>query len=235
MLFLRSLLFYIGISLPLLIFAPLGVLLLPLPFRQRYRVMNQWAHFVNWWLEKTCQLNYQVEGLENIPATPAILLSKHQSAWETIIFQVIFPRQVWIVKRELLRIPFFGWALASLKPIALDRKNLRQSMRQIVEQGKQRLAEGNWIVIFPEGTRVKVGEKKRYGVGGAMLAAQSGYPVVPVAVNSGEFWPPKTFIKRPGTIKVVIGPVIESTGKTYKEINALTEEWIEDMVLKIQS
>ncbi|MEN8220001.1 MAG: lysophospholipid acyltransferase family protein [Pseudomonadota bacterium] len=234
MLFLRSLLFYIGISLALLIFAPLGVLLFPLPFRQRYRVMNGWARFAIWWLEKTCQLNYQVQGLENIPATPAIVLGKHQSAWETIVFQVIFPRQVWLVKRELLRIPFFGWALASLQPIAIDRKNLRQSMQKIVEQGKQRLAEGNWVVIFPEGTRVAPGEKKRYGVGGAMLAAQSGYPVVPVAVNSGEFWPPKGFIKQPGTIKVVIGPVIESNGKTYKEINALTEKWIEEMVLKIQ-
>jgi len=121
-----------------------------------------------------------------------------------------------------------------LQPIAIDRKNLRQSLQKIIEQGKQRLAEGNWVVIFPEGTRVNPGEKKRYGVGGAMLAAQSGYPVVPVAVNSGKFWPPKSFVKRPGTIKVVIGPVIDSNGKSYKEINELTENWIEDMVLKIQ-
>ncbi|OAD22671.1 Phospholipid/glycerol acyltransferase [Candidatus Thiomargarita nelsonii] len=196
--------------------------------------MSQWGRFANWWLEKTCQLNYQVQGLENLPATPAIVLSKHQSAWETIVFQVILPRQVWLVKRELLRIPFFGWSLAGLQPIAIDRKNLRQSLQKIIEQGKQRLAEGNWVVIFPEGTRVNPGEKKRYGVGGAMLAAQSGYPVVPVAVNSGKFWPPKSFVKRPGTIKVVIGPVIDSNGKSYKEINELTENWIEEMVLKIQ-
>jgi 1-acyl-sn-glycerol-3-phosphate acyltransferase len=234
MLFLRSLLFYIGISLAILVFTPLGLLLLVLPFRQRYRVMTQWGRFAIWWLEKTCQLNYQVQGLENIPTTPAIVLSKHQSAWETIVFQTLFPMQVWLVKRELLQVPFFGWALAVLQPIAIDRKNLRKSMQKIVEQGKQRLAEGKWIVIFPEGTRVNPGEKKRYGVGGAMLAAESGYPVVPVALNSGKFWPPKGFVKRPGTIKVVIGPVIESTGKSYKEINALTEKWIEEMVVKIQ-
>jgi 1-acyl-sn-glycerol-3-phosphate acyltransferase len=195
--------------------------------------MTRWGRFAIWWLEKTCQLSYQVQGLENIPSGAAIVLSKHQSAWETIAFQKIFPVQVWLLKRELLWFPIFGWGLATMQPIAINRKSLRKSMQQITEQGKQRLAQGLWVVIFPEGTRVAPGEKKRYGVGGAMLAAESGYPVVPVALNSGEFWPPKGIIKRSGTIKVVIGPVIESTGKTYKEINALAEKWIEETMLKM--
>lgn len=228
MLFLRSLLYYLGVSLAALVFSPLSLLILPLPFRQRYRIMTRWGRFAIWWLEKTCQLSYQVQGLENLPSGAAIVLSKHQSAWETIVFQQIFPMQVWLLKRELLWVPLFGWGLATMQPIAINRKSLRQSLQQITEQGKQRLAQGLWVVIFPEGTRVAPGEKKRYGVGGAMLAAESGYPVVPVALNSGEFWPPKGIIKRPGIIKVIIGPVIESTGKNYKEINALAEKWMED-------
>jgi 1-acyl-sn-glycerol-3-phosphate acyltransferase len=230
MLFLRSLLFYTGIVPAAFVFAFLALLILPFRFQLRYAVISRWAFFATWWLKQTCRLTYQVEGIENIPSTPAIILSKHQSAWETIVFQKIFPRQVWLVKRELFWLPVFGWLLASLNPIAIDRKNLRQSMQTIMEQGKQRLAEGSWVVIFPEGTRVAKGEKKRYGVGGAMLAAESGYPVVPVALNSGEFWPPKSFIKDPGTVRVIIGPVIESKGKNNKEINALAKKWIEETV-----
>ena len=226
MLFLRSLLFYIGEILAIFVFTPL--VLLPLPHRYFYTVMTKWAYFVRWWLEKTCQLNYQVQGLENLPSTPAIILSKHQSAWETIVFPTIFPMQTWVIKRELFWVPLFGWVLASLKPIAIDRKNIRQSMRKILTQGKQRLKEGIWIVFFPEGTRLQPGEKKRYGIGGALLAAESGYPVVPVAHNSGEFWPPRSFIKWPGTIQVIIGPVIGPKGRTAKEINALAKTWIEN-------
>jgi len=230
MLFLRSLLFYTGIIPATFIFAFLALLILPFRFPLRYAVISRWAFFTTWWLKKTCRLTYQVEGIENMPSTPAIIFSKHQSAWETIVFQKIFPIQVWLLKRELFWLPVFGWALASLNPIAIDRKNLRQSMQTIVEQGKQRLAEGSWVVIFPEGTRTAKGEKRRYGIGGAMLAAESGYPVVPVALNSGNFWPPKSFIKYPGTVRVIIGPVIESKGKNYKEINALAKKWIEETV-----
>lgn len=233
MLFLRSLLFYIGFLFSALIFSVSAFLLLALPLRQRYQMLGQWPRFVIWWLEKTCLLNFSVDGLENLPNTAAIVLSKHQSAWETIAFQTIFPVYVLLLKRELLRIPMFGWALASLQPIAIDRQNLRKSMQQIVEQGQRHLAQGFWLVIYPEGTRVAPGEKKRYGIGGAMLAAESGYPVVPVAHNSGEFWPPRGFIKYPGTIRVIIGPVIESKGKSAREINGLAEEWIEETMRKI--
>ena len=235
MLFLRSLLFYLGIVPAIFVFAFLALLIFPFRFQLRYAVISRWAFFTTWWLKQTCQLTYQVEGIENIPSTPAIILSKHQSAWETIVFQKIFPIQVWLLKRELFWLPVFGWALASLNPIAIDRKNLRKSMQTIVEQGKQRLADGSWVVIFPEGSRTAKGEKKRYGIGGAMLAAESGYPVVPVALNSGEFWSPKGFIKYPGTVRVIIGPMIDSKGKNYKEINALAEKWIEETVQTLYS
>jgi 1-acyl-sn-glycerol-3-phosphate acyltransferase len=233
MLFLRSVLFYIGLILALFVFTPLALLMLPLPFRQRYLIMTGWARFVIWWLEKTCQVTYEVQGLENIPSQTAIVLSKHQSTWETLLFQKIFPPQIWLLKRELLWLPLFGWALATLQPIVIDRKNLRESLKQIIKQGKQRLAQGLWIIIFPEGTRLAYGDKKRYGIGGARLAEQSGYPVLPVAHNSGKFWSSKRFIKKPGTIQVIIGPVIDSQGKTYQEINTLVENWIEETMHKL--
>ena len=234
MLFLRSLLFYSGMTLSMLFWTIIITpLVLPLPYQKRYLIISKWAYFVTWWLKTTCRLTYQVEGAENLPTTAAIILSKHQSAWETIVFQKIFPPQVWVLKRELFWIPFFGWGLRSLNPIAIRRKNIRKSMQEIIEQGKDRLAKGIWVVIFPEGTRVKIGEKKRYGIGGAMLAEKSGYPVVPVAHNAGKFWSPSGFIKYPGTVKVVIGPVIETKEKDYKEINRLTEEWIEGAMVEL--
>jgi len=216
-----------------MVFSALAMLALPCSDLRRYRLLNQWGRFILWWLEKTCHLTHQVHGREHISSQPTVLLSKHQSAWETIAFQRIFPYQAWIVKRELIRLPLFGWALATLKPIAIDRKNIRQSIRQIMEQGKQHLADGRWVVIFPEGTRVAPGEKNRYSVTGALLAVHTGCSVLPVAVNSGEFWPRQGFIKKPGVIQVSIGPPIESTNKTPQELNTLAETWIENEMLKL--
>lgn len=233
MLYLRSLLFYLGMFAAIFVFAPLALIILPLPYLWRYRIMIQWGRFVSWWLKQTCDLTYEVEGLENIPQTPAIVLSKHQSAWETIAYQQIFPQQIWLLKRELLWIPLFGWALATLKPIAINRKHLRQSMQKIIREGKQRLMQGMWVIIYPEGTRVQPGQQQRYGIGGALLAAESGCPVVPVAHNSGKFWLLKGFLKKPGVIQVKIGPMIESKGKTAKEINAIAQEWIETTVAQL--
>lgn len=224
----RSTLFYIGLLLALWVFAPLALFLLVLPCRLRYHIMTGWGRFVMWWLAKTCHLTYQVRGLENLPRhQAAVVLSKHQSAWETIAFQEFLPFQTWVLKRELLWIPLFGWALATLDPVSIDRKNIRKSLQQVVEQGQHRLARGQWIIIFPEGTRVAAGQRKRYGVGGAMLAARAGCPVVPIAHNSGKFWPKHSFLKYPGKIQVVIGELIETKGKNYNEINKLAEDWIE--------
>jgi 1-acyl-sn-glycerol-3-phosphate acyltransferase len=230
---LGSLLFIIGQILATLIFTILALLILPLPLRQRYTIMTGWARFIIWWLEKTCNITYEVEGLENIPSGAAILLSKHQSAFETIVFQKIFPIQVFLLKRELLFIPLFGWALASLEPIAINRNKRHQAMQELIKQGTERLSRGLWVVIYPEGTRVIPGKKERYRVGGALLAEKSGYPIVPVAINSGKFWQRNSFIKKPGTIKIVIGPVIDPKDKNHKEINKLVSKWIEDKMLNM--
>lgn len=235
MLFIRSLLFACGMALSTLVFAPLAVLTFPFPFRVRYRFITQWARFNLWWLERTCRLRYRVVGRENIPAGNAIVFCKHQSAWETLALQNIFPPQVWLLKRELLWIPFFGWGLAMLEPIAIDRRSGRKAVTQLLEQGRKRLADGRWVIIFPEGTRVPPGQTGRYGIGGAVLAAQTGYPVVPVAHNAGEFWPRRSFIKRPGTITVVIGPPIETRGKSAEQIREEARAWIEGTMREIEA
>lgn len=228
MLFLRSLLFALCQIVSTLVFAPLSVLSGVLPFRFRYRFIMQWSHFNLWCAEKICGLHYTVEGREHIPTQACVILSKHQSAWETYALPCIFPQTLsWVCKRELLWIPFFGWGLAMMQPIAIDRKAGRRALEQLVEQGTKRLNSGRSVVIFPEGTRIAPGRKGRYGIGGAMLAERSGYPVLPIAHNAGEFWPKRGFIKYPGTIRVVIGPLIESKGKSAAEINALAEDWIE--------
>ncbi|MFP5344578.1 MAG: lysophospholipid acyltransferase family protein, partial [Gammaproteobacteria bacterium] len=193
-----------------------------------YRFISQWSYFNLWCLKKICRLRYEVHGREHIPQGACVILCKHQSAWETYALPRIFPQPLaWVCKRELLWIPFFGWGFAMLQPIAIDRGAGRRALDQLVEQGMQRLKQGRPVVIFPEGTRVAPGEKRRYAIGGAMLAEKSGYPVLPIAHNAGVFWPRNSFIKYPGTIRVVIGPVIESKGKSADEINAQAEKWIE--------
>jgi 1-acyl-sn-glycerol-3-phosphate acyltransferase len=170
----------------------------------------------------------RVEGRENLPARPAVILSKHQSAWETLAFQQIFPPQVHVLKRELLWIPFFGWGLALMSPIAIDRARGVAALRSIARRGRERLQQGFWVVVFPEGTRVAPGERRAYQLGGAWLAAASGVPIVPVAHNAGRVWPRNAFVKRPGTVTVRIGPPIDSANRDPKLLNALAETWIEE-------
>lgn len=233
MILLRSLLFNLGMMIATVVVALPVPLLLPLPQRARYAYISQWGRFVIWWLRVTCGLDYRVEGSENIPAGPAVILAKHQSAWETIAFQRIFPPQTWVLKRSLLWIPLFGWGLAFTRPVAIDRSAGKKALRQVVEQGKDRLRHGLWMVIFPEGTRVAPGVRGRYAIGGALLAKEAGVPVVPVAHNAGEYWPKRGFLKRPGTITVSIGPVIEPDGRTAAEINRAAETWIEEKMQAI--
>ena len=218
-----------------LIYAPLMLPTALLPFPARYRIIRQWARFQVFLLKVLCRLDYRVEGREHLPAGAAIIMSKHQSAWETIVFQEIFPAQTWVLKRELMWIPLFGWALALLRPIAINRGAGRQAIEQIIKQGRERLQSGIWVVVFPEGTRVAPGARRRYGIGGAVLAAESGYPVVPVAHNAGSFWPRRGFRKRPGTIRVVIGPAIDPRGRKAEEIIRRTEEWIEGAMRELES
>jgi len=230
MLLLRSLLFYLGLSITTIITSPVCVLIYPLPFKLRYYFVTRWTLFNLWWLKITCGLKHTITGLENIPKGPAIVMCKHQSAWETLALQIIFPPQAWILKRELLWIPIYGWGLASMDPISIDRGSAIKSVRQIVNQGCQRLANGIWVVIFPEGTRVAPGEKRKYLPGGGLLAEKSGVPIVPVVHNAGFFWPRNSIIKKPGTITMVIGPVIQTTGKSANEIMTEVEAWIESMI-----
>jgi 1-acyl-sn-glycerol-3-phosphate acyltransferase len=231
---LRSALYNVFSWLSVAVFSAFALLTFPLPFPLRYRFISQWARSQVWLLRVLCRLDFRVEGREHLPPGAAILFSKHQSAWETIAFQQIFPPQTWVLKRELLWVPLFGWALALLKPIAIDRGAGRKAVEQIIEQGRERLHAGIWVVIFPEGTRVAPGSRRRYGSGGAALASQTGYPVVPVAHNAGSYWPRRGFRKRPGTIRVAIGPVIPTRGLSAEEINKRAEEWIEAKTAELE-
>ena len=229
----RSLIFSLFMIISTVVVATLALFLFLLPFKLRYAVVRTFAMMNVALLKSLCGLNYVVEGQENIPPGTAIIFSKHQSTWETMALQLLFPPQTFVVKRELMWIPFFGWGLAVLRPIAIHRGAGRNAVNQIVRQGIARLKAGIWVVIFPEGTRVKPGQRIRYKLGGAILAAESGYPVVPVAHNSGEFWPKKQFLKKPGTIKLVIGPAITSKDRKPQDILAEAETWIETTMEEI--
>lgn len=231
--YLKSLIFSIFMVTSTMIVATLALLLFLLPFKIRYAFVRNFAVMNVSLLKSLCGLNYEIEGRENIPKGTAIIFSKHQSTWETMALQLIFPPQTFVVKRELMWVPFFGWGLAVLKPIAIKRGTGRNAINQIVRQGIERLKAGIWVVIFPEGTRVHPGQRIRYKLGGAILAAESGYPVVPVAHNAGEFWSKKQFLKKPGTIKVVIGPPIQSKDRKPEDILAEAETWIETTMNRI--
>lgn len=233
MIWLRSTLYALGMLVVTPLFSLIALLIFPLSPITRYRIISGWARSMLAWLKLTCGLNYRVLGAENIPQTTVVILAKHQSAWETLAFQAIFPPVCWVMKRELLRIPFFGWGLAMTSPVAIDRTAGREALKQLIEQGKQRLLQGFNVVIFPEGTRVKPGTQGRYNVGGASLAVHADVPVIPVAHNAGEFWGKNAFLKRPGTITVSIGPAISGKGKKTSELNQEVESWIETEMQRI--
>jgi len=232
-LWLRSLAFWIVFPVSIVIMFILLLFTLPLSLAKRWAMLQVWVHFILWWLKLTCKLDHAVQGTEHITAKPAIVFAKHQSTWETIALQEIFPLQVWVAKRELMWVPFFGWGLALMKCIHIKRGTGKAAVKQLVNQGRARLEDGNWIVIFPEGTRIPAGHKGRYRVGGAVLAEQTGYPIVPVAHNAGEYWPRRSFIKRPGTIQVRIGKPISPVGKTAQQILNEAAGWIEERMAEI--
>lgn len=202
----------------------------PLPRHARYRVISGWAKMMIALAGPVLGIRYKVEGLENLPPGPAVILSKHQSAWETMAFQVIFPHQVHVLKRELLWIPFFGWGLAMMSPIAIDRSKGTSALKRMAELGRQRFTQGFWIVIFPEGTRTAPGEQRAYQQGGAWLAHRLKAPIVPVAHNAGRCWPRNAFIKRPGVITVRIGPPIDASQGRPDALNEQARQWIESQM-----
>ncbi len=230
--FIRSLLFFSGQVLSAIVLATLGILLFAFPYSVRYKVITSWSHFIIWWAKITCGIRYDVQGLDHLPKQNAIVLCKHQSAWETLFLQTILGEQTWVLKKQLLRIPFFGWALSLIEPIAIDREK-SSSVKQLLEQGRQRLQQGRWVVIFPEGSRIAVGKVGRYSRSGAVLAKETGYSIVPIAHNAGVLWPKKAFVKKPGTISVVIGPEIRASELTVDEIHEKAKEWIEETMLAL--
>lgn len=230
MILFRSMLYQAGMAVLTFFFLIFAILILPFPGLVRSRWMAYYARWCLAWLEITCGLRFKVEGLEKIPKTPSIILCKHQSAWETLALQLIFPPQAWVLKRELLWIPFFGWGLATLSPIAIDRSKKKKAMQQMIEQGRVRAKQGFWMVIFPEGTRIAAGKRGKYKQGGARLASDLNLPIVPVAHNAGEFWPRNGFRKYPGVVTMVIGDPILPADHAPEALTEQVEHWIEAQV-----
>ncbi|MCM1129232.1 MAG: 1-acyl-sn-glycerol-3-phosphate acyltransferase [Alistipes senegalensis] len=234
LLFFRSFLL-VSILCPVtLIWATICLLTFFLPYKIRFLLASSWNRVAIWLFKYICGIQYQVTGYENLPDEPVILLSKHQSAWETIflLYAMRHPT-VFVLKKELLRIPFFGWTLMLLNMIPIDRSQGARAFRKVIEQGKKRLAEGQWIVIFPEGTRTAVGEKIKYRTSGTRLAIEAQKKVIPIALNSGECWPRHSFIKKPGKITVSIGTPISPEGKSPEEMMSEVETWIESEMRRI--
>lgn len=227
MILIRSVLFALILTIVTVPYATFGMLVFWLPPMTRHKLITSWVPIMMWVIRVVLGIRYTVIGRENMPPGPAVILSKHQSAWETIALQQIFPPLCFVLKRELLRVPFFGWGLAQIPGIAIDRAAGKDALSQVIEQGRERLKEGMWVAVFPEGTRVAPGATHHYKPGGAILAKRAGVPVVPVAHNAGEFWRRNAFLKRPGEIVVSIGPVIEVKGVKADEINRRAEAWVE--------
>ncbi len=235
MIFLRSLIYFLLQVIITPIFTLIAILSFPLHPVTRYKLISGWALTMLWLMRVICGIHMQVRGAENIPQQPCIVLCKHQSAWETMALQKVFPPQVWVLKRELLLVPFFGWGLAMTSPIAIQRSDGKGAVKQLLQQGKQRMALGFCVVIFPEGTRIPYGQRGKYKIGGALLAASSGALVVPVAHNAGKLWPKNSFLKHPGVITMSIGVPIDPAGLKAEEINQRAEDWIEMEVTQLDS
>ena len=208
--------------------------LAPFPLHVRYAFTICWPRMVIWAARVLCGIRWEVRGLEHLPDGPAILLSKHQSTWETFWLPSYMPRELcYVFKRELLWIPFFGWGIGLLQMIHIDRNRGRDAFESVVRQGRRRLDEGRWIIMFPEGTRTPVGGQGKYKSGGARLAVRTGTPVVPIAVNAGECWPKHRFVKTPGVVTVSIGAPIATAGRDVEVVNAEVERWIEAEMRRI--
>lgn len=233
MTFIRSLLFLLVQLVWVPLYASMVVFVFPFRPHTRYRLASGLAYSMMWLLRVICGIRMEVRGAQNIPAQPCIVMCKHQSAWETFALQTVFPPQVWVLKRELLWLPFFGWGLAVTSPIAIDRSKGKQAMRQLLEQGADRLRRGFCVVIFPEGTRTAYGTRGRYKAGGGVLAESTGALVVPVAHNAGKLWRRNAFLKYPGTVVMSIGNPIDPRGLKADEINRRVEDWIEGEMARL--
>ena len=227
----RSTLFMVWALIWSVLVAPLVVIAaLLLRGRWGYHAGKVWRLGIQWGVENLLGIRPKVIGLENMPQEPCVILSKHQSAWETMTLQDYVPKGaycVFVLKKELLSVPFIGWGLAAMKMISIDRKAGKDALDQVVQQGRERLQQGFYVIVFPEGTRVAPGQKKRHKAGGAYLATHVGCKVVPIAHNAGELWPRQAFLKKSGTVTVSIGPAFDASGMTENEVNQRAETWIE--------
>jgi 1-acyl-sn-glycerol-3-phosphate acyltransferase len=230
---LRSVIFtvWLFLSVPFYVFVLL--LATPLPHRMRYKVAVAWVNQVMWVMRHLVGLDYRVVGRDNIPDEASVVLLKHSSTLETLAELQLFPAQTWVLKRELMFAPFFGWGIALLKPIAINRGAGRSAVRQVISQGTARLREGIWVMIFPEGTRMPAGQTRRYGVSGAALAAAAGRRIVPVAHDAGHYWPRRGWRKKPGTVTFVIGEPVDAAGRDPRDVNREIQDWIEDTIRNI--
>lgn len=228
MAYLRSTLYLIFLIVTVIPYAIACILWAPLPLHMRYKLTTGWPRLALWGARVICGIRWQVKGAENLPDGPAVILSKHQSAWETLYLVCKMPRDVcFVYKKELHWVPFFGWGLASLNMISINRSKGRDAFEQVLRQGRIRLQEGRWPLLFPEGTRIAPGKMGRFKMGGALLASRTGAVVIPVAHNAGECWPRNAFVKRPGLVTLSIGPTISPEGLTPEELNQKVQAWIE--------
>lgn len=235
-LFIRSCLFMLVMVVVTVIWAPICFLFAPLPYNKRYYATARWNVLMIWAAKVICGINYQTKGWDNFPDGPVIVLCKHQSAWETIFLLMATPRPlVFVFKKSITYIPFFGWAIALMRMIPIDRSKGKDAFAQVVKIGRERLADGQWIIMFPEGTRIPVGQKGNYKGGGTRLAIETNTPVIPIALNSGECWPKNAFIKKPGTITVSVGKPISPEGLNAVDMMLKVEEWIEAEMRVISS
>jgi 1-acyl-sn-glycerol-3-phosphate acyltransferase len=232
---LRSAIFTIGYALTAMIYGICSIIIVFLSQMARHRILISWCYLMVLWLRVTCGVRYEIRGLENLQKTagPKVFLSKHQSTWETLALQYwCFPAST-ILKRELLNIPFFGWGLRCLQPIAIDRTNPRDALRQVRSQGVQRLQEGLNVLLFPEGTRVAPGTRGKYARSGPEIAMEAGVPIIPVAVNGGHCWPAKTWLRHPGVVTVIFGEPIDPTDRTSRSLIVEVENWIEERMAEL--
>lgn len=231
--YIKSLLYIFFMVSTVLLYAGTLVLLGWTSLNVRHAIARGWCHLQLRVLKYFVGLDYVIEGRENIPNQPCVVYWKHTSSWETFLTLDMWEHQCWVLKRELTWIPVFGWALMLIEPIAINRGGGRSAVKQVIEQGRKKLAEGCWINIFPEGTRVPPGKTKRYGRSGALLAAEAGVPVLPIAHNAGDLWPRHSVLKNCGKITVRIGKPIDANGRSAEDINKEAQDWIESQMREI--
>ncbi|MFT5656339.1 MAG: 1-acyl-sn-glycerol-3-phosphate acyltransferase [Arenicella sp.] len=226
MIYFRSIAFYLGEALSTIPFFIISMIALPCPPKVRSKMIAGWAMFVTWWLKVCCGLTHEIEGWENIPDKPCVFASNHQSTWETITTQTFLPPLAWVLKKELFKIPVFGWGLWATRPIAIDRQDRKTARDQVVQQGQQKLDEGRYVLIFPEGTRTSYGEAGKYKRGAAMLARAGKVDLIPIAHNAGKYWSKNSLWIKPGVIRFVVGQKIEYQEKTDTEVTNDIKAWV---------